>query len=127
MTDLITCADCGEAKPRDQFIGRSRGKDYVRSYCRSCKTARVSSARRRRGDAYEVSRAREAGLTMAEYAEAQQRDCDVCGDMATDGHPNVPLGINRTYVGTVCVKHARAIGQFANDPAQLRRAAALLD
>ena len=136
---LKVCTGCGEAKPRDQYNNRKRGKDGLNSRCRPCVNAastawyRANTERARRNHREWTLRSL-YGIGEAEFQvllEAQDGKCALCS-LAFSQVATRNLCVDHDHVtgevrGLLCRVCNRSIAQLGDNADGLRRALAYVE
>lgn len=121
VPDEKMCKGCDRSLPRDQFNRNAASVDGLMRYCRSCHRVRFLSRR--------------YGLTPFEYQalySAQGHSCRICGSPPSGNDRWGLLAVDHDHDtgrvrGLLCFRCNSGLGQFQDDPAILRAAAAYLE
>jgi hypothetical protein len=122
------CPACGLTKAFDEFPLNKRTASGYATYCKPCHNAKGKASRERSGGARKYHLWRRYGLALADHERMlveQDNLCAVCGE-------GEPRHVDHDHVtgrvrGLLCFGCNGGLGQFRDDPARLRAAAAYLE
>ncbi len=138
------CIKCGEKRDNFPLAGNGHGKWYYRPTCTTCK-GRQDSARYKRyrekmkqedPEGWKLKRRREQlkryyGMTLEEYQDKLKQQgggCAICGRM--EGLRDMPVDHchKQGHIrGILCHWCNKGLGQFFDNPENLRKAANYID
>lgn len=133
------CNKCGETKSVDQFHNDRKRKDGKYPYCRPCNNAQMVIWRAKYPDRSQMATRRgtlrKYGLTLADYErllESQDGRCAICGTDDPGHTPGRLFDVDHDHDtskvrGLLCQHCNMGLGQFADDPDRLMKAAKYLE
>ncbi len=126
------CLDCKEVLPLDDFVRNRRCGDGRTPYCRRCQYARVAESRQRlHGGSRHYHLSRRYGLGAKDVLARLNRQewrCPICSVALTEKTAHVDHDHKTGQVRAVlCFNCNGGLGQFKDNPAVLRNAAAYVE
>lgn len=130
QTSVKVCTICKELKDRGEFHLRKKGKPYLQSWCKACKS-KVNSTYDEKAARKNLLKRR--GLSNEEYSDLlikQNSACAICKSSfghQTKSGKKANLAIDHDHStglvrGLLCNKCNRALGYFQDDVEIIQRA-----